>query len=301
MPETELLAHVRQATLELPCSRKSVADFLLREGSGVANLSMAEVADLTFTSKPSLVRFAKAMGYSGWRDFRLAFVTAIKESEEGVSSVRQIDPNHPFGPEDMLSDVVSSVSALERQALVDAMDRVDARTLATAASRVIVAQKLVFFGEEPNCYYGELFGYKLKQIGMTCRVPKRGEWAAMAHSLSSRDCAIVVSYSGNGPQREPVSLMSVFDEAQVPVVAITNCGSNWLREQSDCVLDFEPREHYYSKISGYYSEQSVAFMLDALYSAIFSANYDKNEVIKLRSLIAYERAQNQRVVDVLPY
>jgi DNA-binding MurR/RpiR family transcriptional regulator len=301
MPETELLTHVRQATLELPGSRKSVADFLLREGSGVANLSMAEVADLTFTSKPSLVRFAKAMGYSGWRDFRMAFVTAIKENEEGASSVRRIDPNHPFGPDDVLSEVVSNVSALERQALIDAMDRVNVHTLATAASRVIAAKRLTFFGEEPNCFYGELFAYKLKQIGMVCDVPKREEWSAVAQSLGSQDCAIVVSYSGNGPQRKPVSLVSVFGEARVPVVTITNSGSNWLREQSDCVLAFEPCEHYYSKISGYYSEQSVAFMLDALYSAVFSANYDKNEVIKLRTLIAYERAQNQRIIDVLPY
>lgn len=301
MPQTGLLARVRQATLELPGSRKSVADFLLREGSGVANLSMAEVADLTFTSKPSLVRFAKAMGFSGWRDFRMAFVTAIRESEEGASSVRTIDPNHPFGPDDPLGDVVKNVSALERQALLDAMDRVDSRTLAEAASRVIAAKRLVFFGEEPNCFFGELFAYKLDQIGITCQVSQRDSWLDVADGLGPQDCAIIASYSGNGAQREPVSFVSRFNEAGVPVVAITNSGSNWLREQSDCVLAFEPREHYYSKISGYYSEQSVAFMLDALYSAVFSANYDKNEVIKLRTLIAFERAHNQRVVDVLPY
>ncbi|MBO7675491.1 MAG: MurR/RpiR family transcriptional regulator [Atopobiaceae bacterium] len=301
MPEEGLLTRVRQATLEMPGSRKSVADFLIREGSGVANLSMAEVADLTYTSKPSLVRFAKAMGYSGWRDFRMAFVTAVKESEEGVSTVRTIDPNHPFGPEDSLGTVVSNVSALERQALLDAMDRVEARTLAVAASRVVAAKRLVFFGEKPNCFFGELLAYKLDQIGVTCAVPPKDEWADVARAMGPQDCAIVVSYSGNGPQREPASLVSSFNEVAVPVVAITNSGSNWLREHCDCVLAFEPREHIYSKISGYYSEQSVAFMLDALYSAVFSANYDKNEVIKLRSLIAYERALNQRVIDVLPY
>ena len=48
----ELLARVEATTLDLPGSRKSIADFLVQEGSGVENLSMAEVADLTFTSKP---------------------------------------------------------------------------------------------------------------------------------------------------------------------------------------------------------------------------------------------------------
>ena len=85
------------------------------------------------------------------------------------------------------------------------------------------------------------------------------------------------------------------------MVAITNSGDNWLRAQSDCVLSYQPREHYYSKISGYYSEQCMHFLLDALYSAVFLQNYDLNEVAKLRALIAYERAHHQRLQDVLPY
>ncbi|MDO4805761.1 MAG: MurR/RpiR family transcriptional regulator [Coriobacteriales bacterium] len=301
MTTNPLLERVQQATLEPPGSRKSVADLLMREGSGLANLTMAEVADLTFTSKPSLVRFAKAMGYSGWRDFRLAFVTAMRQREERRNSDQCVDPNHPFGPDDSLDDVVRSVSLLEQQAIAEAQAQVDEFTLSVAASRVLQARKLVFLGDEPNCFYGELFAYKLDQIGIACSVPPRDEWRATVEDLCEQDCAIIVSYSGNGMQRDPVRLLSVLKSANVAVVAITNSGANWLHEQCDCVLGFRPREHYYSKISGYYSEQCISFMLDALFSAVFLTNYDRNEMAKLRTIIAYERLHNQRVVDVLPY
>ena len=127
------------------------------------------------------------------------------------------------------------------------------------------------------------------------------DWSPLAHSLGPNDCAIIVSYSGTGPQREPVSFAPLFAQAGTPVIAITNSGDNWLREQCDCVLSFKPLERYYSKISGYYSEQSIYFLLDALYSAIFCDDYDRNEVRKLHTVIAFERQHHQNLVDELPY
>jgi DNA-binding MurR/RpiR family transcriptional regulator len=46
-------------------SRRSIAQLLLSEGSGITSLSMGEVARLSYTSKPSLVRFAQTLGFAG--------------------------------------------------------------------------------------------------------------------------------------------------------------------------------------------------------------------------------------------
>ena len=295
----DVLARVQKASLDLPGARKSIADFLLREGSGVANLSMAEVADLSFTSKPSLVRFAKGMGFAGWRDFRLAFVTLMRQSEEESARRADVDPNHPFVADDDLATVVANIALLEQRAIAEAMEQIAQDMLFEATQRVLHARSLVFFGAEPNSHFGRVFAYKLRQIGRTCHVPTRDEWPMIARGLGPEDTAIVTSYSGVGPQRAPVSFLSLFNEVGVPCIAITNSGSNWLRENCDCVLSFKPRERYYSKISGFYSERCVELMLDALFGACFAANYDQNEIIKLRALISYERQHH--VEDELPY
>ena len=300
MDNDDLLARIQETTLELPGSRKSIADFLIREGGGVENLSMAEVADLTFTSKPSLVRFAKTFGFAGWRDFRLAFVTLMRQNDEDIAHLENVDPNHPFAPEDSVGEAVQSVLALEQRALADAADVVDVNMLVEASRRIIEANRTVFFGYEPNYCFGRLLAYKLAQIGIRCLVPSPEDWESLARTLGPNECAIIASYSGMGPHREPVSFAPMFAQAGVPVIAITNAGDNWLREQCDCVLSFRPRERYYSKISGYYSEQCIHFLLDALYSAIFCADYDRNEVRKLHTVIAFERTHNQNLVDELP-
>lgn len=46
-------------------ARRTIGEFLLTEKSKIENYSMQEIAEKTFTSKSSMVRFAKALGFSG--------------------------------------------------------------------------------------------------------------------------------------------------------------------------------------------------------------------------------------------
>ena len=79
MPDTtnKALRYAHEASLGMPSSIKDVADFLLSEGTGIADLTMAQVATSVYTSKPTLVRFAKRAGYTGWKDYRHDFLLAM--------------------------------------------------------------------------------------------------------------------------------------------------------------------------------------------------------------------------------
>lgn len=293
-----LMERLEQATLEPAGSRKSIAEFLLREGAGVKVLAMGEVADLTYSSKASLVRFSKAMGYSGWRDFRLAFLGMLEAREASIEDAAP-DPNRPFTKDSSLEEAIASVSELKRCAVADAA-ALDVEALAEAARRVLAARSVVFFGAQPNCCFGELLACKLRRIGIFCQVPDETRWTEVAAALDQSDCAIIVSYSGVGPERLPVRLVTEFARARVPCVSVTNAGPNWLRSHSDCVLSFARRERYYTKISGYYSEGCISLILDALFSACFIENYERNEVLNRRMLVELERRRARRVEDVLP-
>lgn len=296
----DLMERVRALTLEPPGSRRAIAVFLEREGSAIARLTMAEVADLAYTSKPSLVRFAQELGFDGWRSFRLAFVQEAIARERHASDASPVDVNHPFTADDGLDQAISQVSLLERQAIEEALGALDTGALAEAARRVLAARTLVFFGAPPNCFFGELFAYKLSQIGRMCVVPSEDRWRGVALGLMPDDCAIVSSYSGEGERRLPGGLMVPLREAGVPVVAITNSSSNWVLDHADCALTFAPREHYYSKVSGYYSEICIHAILDALYSACFAADYERNARTKLRIVVEYERQRTHHLKDILP-
>ena len=289
-----LLRRVRALTRGHVESRRSIAQLLLSEGSGLARLSMSEVAQLSYTSKPSLVRFAQALDYNGWLDFQDAFVRDAllaegKESEDGV------DPNFPFEADTQLA---KRVLALKGSALEQVLLTVDHGALQEAANRIVSARQVVYFAVEQNRFFGENFSYRLHQLGIECLVPPLDECMLVARGMGPDTCAVIVSYSGLGEHRPPSLYLPTLQQNGVPCVAVTNSGDNWLRHNCDCVLAFPPEERLYSKISGYYSEEATTFVLDLLFSLCFQANYEKNVRHKLDAVVNNERVM--QASDVIP-
>ena len=70
-----LLHKVEEAMMQYGgSSRRSIGEFILKEKADLHKYSLQEIADKTFTSKAAIVRFAQAVGFSGWKEFVKAFV-----------------------------------------------------------------------------------------------------------------------------------------------------------------------------------------------------------------------------------
>ena len=54
-------------------SRQSIGAFILEKKGSLTKYSLQEIADATYTSKAAVTRFAKALGFSGWKEFLKAF------------------------------------------------------------------------------------------------------------------------------------------------------------------------------------------------------------------------------------
>ena len=94
--ESRTITYAQEASLGLPGSIKQVADFLLAEGTGIEQMTMAQIAARAYTSKPTLVRFAKQAGYAGWKDYRHDFLIAMEKLEEQQTRQHAVEVNVPF-------------------------------------------------------------------------------------------------------------------------------------------------------------------------------------------------------------
>lgn len=292
-----LLGRVRDLTHSRVESRRAIAQLLLSEGSGLSRLSMAEVAQLSYTSKPSLVRFAQALGFAGWLDFQDAFVREALMAEGSVME-GSVDPNFPFDAHMPSGQLAKRILALKGHALEQVLLTIDHAALQEAARRMVDARQVVYFGVEQNRFFGENLAYHLRQIGIDCLVPALEECQLLARGMGPDTCAIIVSYSGLGQHRPPSLYLPTLKANGVPCVAVTNSGDNWLRHNCDCVLAFPPEEHLYSKIGGFYSEEATVFVLDLLFSLCFQTSYERNVQRKLDTVVAAERLMQSP--DIIP-
>ncbi|MCP2937062.1 transcriptional regulator HexR, partial [Salmonella enterica subsp. enterica serovar Typhimurium] len=58
-------------------SERRLADYVARHGASVIRLSMPELARLAGVSQPTIARFCAALGYDGFREFKLQFAQTV--------------------------------------------------------------------------------------------------------------------------------------------------------------------------------------------------------------------------------
>lgn len=270
-------------------ARKNIGEFLLLEKSKVRDYSMQQIAELTYTSKTTLFRYAQSMGYSGWTEFIQEFLDEANYTETHYS---EVDPNLPFTSEDDTQSIIRKLTKIQIESLEETADQIDIISLDKAVDKILTARYIVLFGISPNNLLGRILKRKLESIGIIMSVASVDESGMMSAALRKGDCAIIVSYSGNNELREPMRFVKPLKEKGVELIGITGGGNNFIRQHIDCVLTISSRERLYSKISNFTSEESIIHIFNLLYSCCFARNYDKNYAHKVQNSQELEYRRN---------
>lgn len=289
------VARMLEQAPAMPASLRSVCDYLLAERSGIETMSMAQVAQATYTSKPTLVRFAQRLGYAGWGDFRLAVLDDFRTREEEEAREAGVDVNYPFAPGDGADRIARRLARVKAFAVSRILADIESEPFDEAARLLRRAKTITLFGASPNRSYCELFAYNLGQLGVACSVPHGEDIQVASRLMGPGDCAIFVSYSGVLARMPNVFAQQVRDQG-TRIISVTRKDSP-LAGISDAALTFGPHEHYGDKIAGYYSCASVDFLLDTLYSTCFVLDFGRNSKAKERFIRRYEQTGGE-VVDL---
>lgn len=269
-----LIHKVEEITMEYGGgARHSIGTFILEKKSVLTRYSLQEIADATYTSKAAVVRFAKALGFSGWKEFLKAFWEEQSYQEQHYTD---IDANYPFDADSSRQDIINQLCSLQVESLLDTADLLDGAPLAECAELLLRSRRIAMFGLNPNLTLAELFQRKMLSIGRQVELPSMGDSGLLAHSLTAEDCAVIISYSGNSIHHGPLSVLPVLEERGVPVIALTSVGDNLLRQRADYTLSISSYERLYSKISTFATENSILYILNVLFSCCFAADYQAN-------------------------
>lgn len=269
-------------------SKRTIGEFVLQKKSRLCEFTTQQIAMETYTSKAALVRFAKALGFSGWREFAKEFVSEQHYQETHYS---EIDPNIPFQENSSTKNILSLMCSLQMESLMDTADLNKPWTVDSVVDLLERSDRIALFGMSPNSLLGELFRRRMLTVGRLVEIPALGDSGLLASSLREKDCAIIISYSGNSPDREPLTALRFLGPNHVPVVGITSCGTNYLRQHAAYTLSISSQEKLYSKISTFATETSIHYLLNVLFSAYFVRNFQANFKSKVDTgrLLEYQR------------
>ncbi len=249
------LIRIEQAYGRLSGAARLVADFVLRHPGQSVGLSIIELARLSQASETSVLRFARSLGYSGYRHFALALASSVTAHPELPLQVDIED-------HDDATAVVHKVFAAEGQALADAWQTIDPVQWQKALDTLVHARRIHCYAVGSSGLVAMEATYRFLRLGMdafTATDPI--EIAMQASHLAEGDVAI--GFSQTGRTRDTVEGLRAAHDAGAATICVTAKSRSPIVAASDIALVLiEPHATY----RGALLEPKVAelTLLDAL-------------------------------------
>lgn len=218
-----LLARIEGSMPELRKSERAVAEFVLEHANEVLSISIAELAYRVGVSQPTVARFVNALGFSGFKDFKLRLAQSLAT---GVPYVHR-----DVGPDDSLDEVAPKVFNRTIGALMSVRNQLDPARLERAVELVTRAGRMEFYGVGNSGIVADDAQHKFFRFGIPAVAYRDPHTQGMAATLlEPGDVVVAISASGRTP--ELVHACELAREVGAEVIAITASGSPLARAAS---------------------------------------------------------------------
>lgn len=252
-------------------SEAIIIDYILKNGDQIKNMTISQIAKVTYTSAPLLIRIAKKLGYPGWNAFKEAYLKEL----EYLYANRKIDASIPFIVSDDIMTIAQNISLLEVETIQDTLALLKHDDLQKAMQLIRHRKSIDIYAVSTYIYLAETFRQKMQRIQKNvnlCRLT--GDAKIQVAMSTNQTCAILISYSGR--TQFIIEAAKKLKNKGTSIIAITSIADNELSHLADVTLRMSSREMIHTKIGDFANTQSVKCLLDILYSCIFSIDYQHN-------------------------
>jgi len=256
-PDEGLLSRITAVRPALRPSEQRVASFILGAPNRVTAMAIAELAEAAGVTDPTVARFCKALGYSGFKAFKVALAKSLATGVPYVhTDVSQLDSS---------ADVWVKVFDRSIASLIAMRNQVDAILFERVTSALSGARRIEFYGVGNSGLVALDAQHKFFLLGMHTVAYTDPHWQVQSAVLLKPD-DVVIAISRTGRTRDMIQTVELAQKAGATVVAITARASR-LARLADLTLtvDVEEDPDVYSPMVGRLAQLAL---IDALAVAV---------------------------------
>ena len=138
-----MLGRINQSLGRLSRAEKQVAEWVLAHPREVAQSTVAEVAQAARTSEPSVIRFCRRMGLSGFRELTLRLTEALSRPDSLV--------HRDVSSADSTADATVKVLEAAIKSLIDLRGQLSALPFEKVVRQMVHARQFAFVGLGAVC------------------------------------------------------------------------------------------------------------------------------------------------------
>ncbi|MER8530417.1 MULTISPECIES: MurR/RpiR family transcriptional regulator [unclassified Mesorhizobium] len=218
-----ILSGLQEDIDHLPNALARIAKYILENPEKVLHHSVGELGEFAGSGEASILRLCRQIGFSGFRDFKLALAAEIGRPRPPSTAAQQ--PNAAL---QTLHDTMARNLGI-------AHSNADLEALEKLAEVIAASRRIDLYGAGMSGVTGELLAYRLLRVGLTALAFRNSNMAhEVANGLSPGCVAIGLSISGLTV--DTVQFLKGARSAGALTVAITNRARSPLGKSADFIL-----------------------------------------------------------------
>ncbi len=253
-------------------TEKRIADYILQHPSKISTIYIEDLAKLTYTSHSAIIRLCKKIGFTGFREFKIALSTLVHSQ---LYAAEQVNANFPFDEADSPMTIAKKMADLTTETVKKSFAQLNDELLSQIVTTLAQAQRVFLFARGDSQIRARSFQNKLIKINKFYILAEEysdGYWNAA--SLTKKDCALFISYSGIVPQYDRI--MEHFHQEKIPTILLTGNNQSTLLPFAEKALITIQEEYDFAKIGTFSSQVAFEYILDTLFSILYAQEYRQN-------------------------
>ena len=186
---TKLLRQIKNSLPELRKSERAVGEFVLEDPKSIINMKTAEASEKIGISEPTLIRFCKALGFSGYQDFKINLSQQLAADDYFVM--------YEFDEDDSIHELCEKVFDTTISEILNVRSQIDQNILEEAIEALANARRVEFYafgGSAPVAMDAQHKFFRLKIPSSYLSDPHIQFMSA--NSLGKKDVVVAISQSG---------------------------------------------------------------------------------------------------------
>ena len=186
---TKLLRQIKKSLPDLRKSEQTVAEFVLKDPKSIIMMKTAEASSEMGISEPTLIRFCKAIGFSGFQEFKINLSQQLAADDYFVM--------YEINEDDSIHELCEKVFDTTISEILNVRSQIDQAILENAIETLVNAKRVEFYafgGSAPVAMDGQHKFFRLKISSSYISDPHLQFMSA--NSLEKDDVVVAISQSG---------------------------------------------------------------------------------------------------------
>lgn len=249
-------------------AERMVVRFILEYPKESSSYTIHQLAAASFSSASTIVRLCKKTGFSGYKEFQKALIAELIIREESDNAYSE-----EIQREDRLEELIAKITYKNITSLEKTRKLMDEAVLEQCVVLLEQCRNICFFGIGSSLLVAQDAYMKFLRVDKVCFI--HNDWHVQqlyAKNMTSKDLAIVISYSGL--TEEMVTCAKIAKERGASVIAITRVADSKLARVVDYKL-YVAASEFLIRSGAMSSRISQLNVVDILYTAYLNRHFEE--------------------------